>query len=123
MKQLSEAFERRAHTRVQGRLRCKLLIDGRCHHGIVRDFSTSGFFVESGAVLPIGAAVVVSFNAAENKRFVMEASVPHRRSASRSLVDLVHDGVGLRVDDPPKAYRDWVAISNGCAPARPRRLE
>ena len=118
MQQFAEAFERRAHTRVQGRLRCKLLIDGRCHPGIVRDFSTRGFFVESGAVLPIGAAVVVSFNATESKRFVLEASVPHRRSASRSLVDLVHDGVGLRIDDPPKAYRDWVAISDGCAPSQ-----
>ena len=113
MKQLSEAFERRADTRVPGRLRCKLLIDGRCHHGIVRDFSTRGFFVESGAVLPIGAAVVVAFDATKSKRFVLEASVPHRQSASRSRADLVHDGVGLRVDDPPQAYRDWVVSTDG----------
>jgi len=112
MKQLADAFERRAHTRVQGRLACKLLIDGHCHRGIVRDFSSRGFFVESGVVLPLGTAVVVAFSAADGERFVLEASVPHRRSAPRSLVDLVQDGVGLRVDDPPKAYRDWVAISD-----------
>ena len=113
MKQLAEAFERRAHTRVQGRLSCKLLVDGRCHRGIVRDFSVRGFFVESGAPLPLGAAVVVAFSPAEGKRFVLEASVPHRRLPARSLADLSQDGVGLRFDDPPKAYRDWVAISGG----------
>ena len=113
MKQLTEAFERRAYTRVQGRLACKLLFDGACYRGVVRDFSTRGFFVESGVALPLGTAVVVAFSPADDKRFVLEASVPHRRSASRSLVDLVHDGVGLRVDDPPKAYRDWVAVSSG----------
>ena len=112
MRQLAEAFERREHTRVQGRLPCKLLIDGRCHRGIVRDFSIRGFFVESGVVLPLGAGVVVAFSPAVDKRFVLETSVPHRRSASLSLVDLVHDGVGLRVDDPPKAYCDWVAASS-----------
>jgi hypothetical protein len=111
MKQLAEAFERRAHTRLQGRFPCRLLIDGGCHPGVVRDFSIRGFFVESGVVLPIGASVVVAFDAAEDKRFVLEASVPHRRSAARSLVDLVQDGVGLRVDDPPEAYRGWVAVS------------
>jgi len=113
MKQLTEAFERRAYTRVQGRLSCKLLFDGACHSGIVRDFSTRGFFVESGVVLPLGSAVVVAFSAADGERFVLEAFVPHRQSAPRSLVELVQDGVGLRVDEPPKAYRDWVAISVG----------
>jgi len=113
MKQLAEAFERREHTRVQGRIPCKLLINGGCHPGIVRDFSIRGFFVESGAVLPIGASVVVSFSSAEDQRFVLEATVPHRRSVPRSLVELAQDGVGLRVDDPPKAYCDWVAVSNG----------
>ena len=114
MKQLAEAFERRVHTRVQGRLPCKLLIDGRCHRGIVRDFSTRGFFVESAAAMPLGAKVVVAFSPADGMRFVLEASVPHRRLAPRSLADLVQDGAGLRVDDPPKAYRDWVAIYGGC---------
>lgn len=113
MKQLAEAFERREHTRVQGRLPCKLLIDGHCHRGTVRDFSTRGFFVESGAVLPLGTGVVVAFSPADDKRFVLEVSVPHRRTASQSLVDLVQDGVGLRIDDPPKAYCDWVALSSG----------
>jgi hypothetical protein len=119
MKQFAEAFERRAHTRLQGRIPCQLLIDGGCHPGIVRDFSIRGFYVESGAVLPIGTSVVVAFNSTEDQRFVLEASVPHRRSVPRSLVDLVHDGVGLRVDDPPQAYRDWVAASNerGSRPA------
>lgn len=111
MKQLAEAFERRAHGRVQDRLPCTLLIDGDCHRGVARDFSSRGFFVELGAVLPPGAACVVAFSTAEGERFVMEATVPHRRSTSRSLVGLVQGGVELRVDDPPKAYRDWVAIS------------
>jgi len=112
MKQLAEAFERRVHPRVQRRLPCKLQIDGHCHRGLVRDFSTRGFFVESAAPLPPGSAVVVAFDAAEDKRFVLEASVSHRQSASRSLVGLVHDGVGLRVTAPPQAYRDWVAFSD-----------
>ena len=60
MKQLAEAFERRAHGRVQRRLPCKLQIDGHRHLGIVRDFSASGFFVESTAPLPLGAAIVVA---------------------------------------------------------------
>ena len=114
MKQLAQAFERRAHVRVQDWLPCKLLIDGRCYRGIVRDFSTRGFFVESGAPLPLGAEVVVAFSAGGGKRFVLEATVPHRCSASRSLLNLVQDGVGLRIDNPPPAYCDWVAVSGGC---------
>ena len=112
MNQLATNLERRVGSRLRRRLPCKLLFDGICHRGVLRDFSTRGFFVESDAALPLGAGVVVAFDAAEGKRFVMEASVPHRRSNSRSLVGLAANGVGLRLDSPPTAYRDWVEISN-----------
>ena len=96
MKQLTEAFERREYTRVQGRLACKLLFDGACYRGVVRDFSTRGFFVESGVVLPLGSAVVVAFSAADGERFVLEASVPHRVVSPRSLVGLLQDVAARR---------------------------
>jgi len=52
---------------------------------------------------------VVAFHTAEGVRFVLEALVPNRQSVPHSLKRLSSGGVGLRLVEPPPAYRRWVS--------------
>ena len=117
MKQFVEALERRGHPRIEWHLPCKLLVDGRVHHGSLWDISVRGFFMATGAGLRPGAAGVVVFDAPEGERFVLEVSVPHKRRVARSLADLLPGGVGLHVEEPPPAYLRWVEIFQARADA------
>jgi hypothetical protein len=112
MTQLLESLERRDQKRLRRELACVLLVDGCRHRGLVRDISAWGLFVETPGELPQGSDVVVAFRTPERERFVLEASVPHRRQASRSLTSHSADGVGLCIQDPPAAYRRWVEGSS-----------
>jgi len=103
-----EALERRDCRRVRREVACKLLVDGRCHRGTVRDFSASGLFVETRAVLPRAADAVVSFRTPEGTRFVLDAAIPRPPTTPLSLASLASDGVALRVQDAPAAYIAWV---------------
>jgi hypothetical protein len=113
VREFDEALERRDFRRVRREVACKLLVDGRCHRGIVHDFSASGLFVETRAVLPREADTVVSFRTPEGTRFILEASIPRRPTPPLSLASLASGGVALRVQDAPAAYLAWV--DGGCA--------
>lgn len=125
MKQMLEALERRGHPRMQQRLPCTLLVDGRTHRGSLWDLSACGFFVETEAELRPGAEGVVAFDAQDGTRFVLEVSVPHKRSVARSLADLLPGGVGLYIEAPPLTYLRWVescqAEAGASQPAAPAR--
>jgi hypothetical protein len=108
MRRLPEALERRDQRRLWRQLPCKLLVDGRCRRGIVRDLSARGLFVKTREELPPGADVIVAFRVPEGPRFVLEAAAPRRDRVSLSLSRLTADGVGLRIEDPPTAYLRWV---------------
>ena len=116
MRQLEQALERREHPRVLRRLACTLLVDGRVHRGSVWDISTHGFFVETGAELRPRSGAVVAFDTPDGERFVLEATVPHKRQVARSLADLLPGGVGLHVEDPPPTYLRWVEHLGGARP-------
>ena len=108
MRQLVRALERRGHPRVEWRLPCKLLVDGRVHHSSLWDVSVCGFFVTTGARLRPGTPAVVAFDTPDGEHFVLEVSVPHERPVAHSLSDLLPGGVGLHVEQPPPAYLRWV---------------
>ena len=107
MRQLASTLERRGHPRVEQHLSCKLLVNGQVHHSELWDVSASGFFVATSANLRPGVGVIVVFDAPEGEHFVLETSVPHKRTVARSLADLLPGGVGLRVEQPPPAYLRW----------------
>ena len=108
MRRLAESLERRAHPRTGRELHCKLLVNGFRYRGIVRNFSAKGLFLETPGELHRGACAIVSFRAPEGRRFVLEATVPHQRPVSQSLVSHTSGGFGLRIQDPPTAYLHWV---------------
>ena len=116
MRRLPETLERRDHPRLWRQLPCKLLVDGRCRRGMVRDLSARGLFVKTRDELPPGADVIVAFRVPEGPRFVLEASAPRRDLVSLSLSRLTAAGVGLHIQDPPTAYLRWV--EGTCANAR-----
>ena len=120
MKQLARALERRSHLRVERRLPCKLLVNGRAHHSELWDVSVSGFFVVTSADLQPGVGAVVTFDTPEGEHFVLEVSVPHRRPVARSLADLLPGGVGLHVEQPPPAYLCWAETCRSRANAARR---
>jgi hypothetical protein len=108
MGRFTEALERRDQPRLRRELACSLLIEGRRHRGLVRDISGWGLFVQTPEELPPGNDAIVAFRTPEGRRFVLEATVPHRRALSHSTAALGDGGVGLRIQDPPAAYRRWV---------------
>jgi hypothetical protein len=64
--------------------------------------------VETPGAAPAGADVIVTLRTPEGRRFVLETSVPYRSQPSQSLAFLSSEGIGLRIQDPSKAYRRWV---------------
>jgi Tfp pilus assembly protein PilZ len=116
MRWFVEALERRDDSRMRQQLSCKLLVDGRCLRGVVKNFSARGLFVQTRKQLRPGADVIVAFSEPEGLRFVLEASAPHWNPVSLSLSRLVSAGVGLRIQDPPTAYLQWVEGASPDAP-------
>jgi hypothetical protein len=108
MARFTEALERRDQPRLRSELACNLLVDGVRHRGLVRDISGWGLFVQTPGELLPGSETIVAFRTPEGHRFVLEATVPHRRGLSNSTVTHCHGGVGLHIQDPPASYRRWV---------------
>jgi len=107
MHHLIEALERRSHARWQRLISCELWAGGRRVPGVLRDISSQGLFVETRAALPQGSEAIVAFDTPEGTRFVLEVSVPRTRAVARSLDAHCAGGVGLRIENPPEAYRHW----------------
>ncbi len=101
-------LDRREDHRIRERIPCALMVNGGCHSAVVHNFSAQGLFVETPAALPVGAAAVIAFQSSAGEHFVLEASVPNRRHIPHSLRLLTSGGVGLRLIEPPAAYRRWV---------------
>jgi hypothetical protein len=108
MQQLVRALERRGHPRVEWRLPCKLLVDGRVHHSSLWDVSAGGFLLRTDAELRPGTPAVVAFDTPDGEHFVLEVSVPNERRVANSLSDLLPGGFGLHVERPTPAYLRWV---------------
>jgi molybdopterin biosynthesis enzyme len=108
-------LDRRETRRIKERIPCSLMVNGGRHPGVVQNLSVEGLFVETHAALPSGAAAVVAFRTTEGEHFVLEASVPNRRYVSHSLKRLATGGVGLRLVEPPVAYRRWLEHANTSA--------
>ena len=108
MSQLVEELERRNSPRVRLRLPCSLLYGGSCHPATVRDFSPSGFFVETDVNLRRGAGVIVAVDGPDGARFLLETYVPRNPSLSRGRPYMVSSGIGLQIEAPPEGYLRWV---------------
>lgn len=108
MKRLDDALERRTHPRVRRPLDCSLLIGGRSHPGVLKDASPTALLVETEGDLPRASDAIVVVHHGEGRRLVLEASIPFRRTAPRSLSGIAGDGLVLRLIDPPAAYLAWV---------------
>ncbi len=104
----SDALERRDHPRVRRQLACKLLVNGRCRSGVVRDVSASGLFVWTRCPPAPRQELLVSFHAPEGSRFVLEARAPRLSQVANSLAAVDLPGVGLCIQDPPRTWLSWV---------------
>ncbi|HYB12051.1 MAG TPA: PilZ domain-containing protein [Myxococcota bacterium] len=101
-------LDRREGRRLKEHIPCAVLVNGSRYPGVVRNLSAEGLFIETQAALPLGAAAVVAFRTSAGVQFVLEACVPNRQNVPHSLRRLATDGVGLRLLEPPPAYRRWV---------------
>ncbi len=108
MKALAKDLERRDDDRFYGALACKLLVEGRCHRGTVRDFCARGMRVELGEELPPGAHVVVAFHTSRGVRFVLEGSARRKNPVAQSVHAHSPRSIALRLHAPPEAYLRWV---------------
>jgi len=116
MMDFADDLERRQHPRWRRRLPCKLLVGGRARKGLVRDVSAGGLFVHTQRPLGADQGLVVVVHAPEGQRFVLAADVPHRNHLPQSLASHAPSGAGLRLHDPPDAYRRWVEEREEKAP-------
>jgi hypothetical protein len=108
MTRLLESLGHREQRRVRQQLPCTLQVDGSRHRGVVEDVSAGGLFVQISGELPLGTDAIVAFRTPEGRRFVLEASVPRRRSTALSIGTNRPGGVGLHVHQPNAAYLRWV---------------
>jgi len=74
----------------------------------VRNLSASGFFVETDADLRLGIGVIVTVSGPDGARFLLETYVPRNPALLRQHPQMVQNGVGLQVEDPPECYLRWV---------------
>jgi len=117
LKRLDDALERRTHARVRCPLDCSLLIGGRSHRGLLKDASPTALLVETDGELPPSRDAIVVLHHGGGRRLVLEAAIPFRRTAPRSLAGVTGDALVLRLIDPPAAYLTWVeAETRGARP-------
>ncbi len=112
---LDQRLERRAGRRVQLGVACRLLADGRGYEGTVRLLSRAGLLVEVPEAFPLCDEAIVAFDAPGGPRFVLETRVADPHPRSHSLFRIMPRRLGLRIQDPPQAYRQWVEMSRWLA--------
>jgi hypothetical protein len=82
---------------------------------VVQDLSIRGLFVEIAEALTLGNAAEIAFRTTDGAHFVLKALVPNQRHVPHSLNRLLTGGVGLRLVDPPAAFRRWVEDAGASA--------
>jgi hypothetical protein len=95
--------------RSKKRIACELSIDGDRYKGIVLDIAVFGMFVQTNARPMPGSYVEVSMSIpGESVPVVLGAVVARRNVVPPQLLTVARGGVGLAIEEPPKAYVDFL---------------
>lgn len=96
--------EKRAHPRIKRRVNCSVSVKGNSHVGVVMDLSRGGFFVQTGAMAPVGSRVDVALLERSGSTVEVNATVTNRRQIPRPLTSVAKGGLGCRVNGAPEDY-------------------
>lgn len=108
---LAPLFDRRRTARRAQRANGEVIAFGRRHPAHLLDVSPAGLFVQTHAVLPVGARVQLEVRFPEGERLQLPARVAHHRHLAGPLAGIARSGLGLRLLDPPPAWRRRVEAS------------
>ncbi len=87
---------------------CGLTIEGRHYSGFVLDISPNGLYVQTSARPSPGTAVDVELGLPTRKEPLrMRAKVARQKLVPPELLSVAQGGIGLRVDEPPKAFTEY----------------
>jgi hypothetical protein len=94
----------RAFTRIRRRVNCDVNVEGQRHVGVVQDLSPRGFFCQTVAAPPIGAALHVVLHHEKHGEIRVEARVANKRIVDRRLATIVKGGIGCTIHSAPESY-------------------
>jgi hypothetical protein len=96
--------------RSKKRLSCDVDTGGGVYKGIAIDLSASGLFVQTNAKPDPGGRVTLRMRVPGCAEDVsMTGRVARLKLVPTALLTVAQGGVGVALDDPPKAYLDYVA--------------
>jgi len=97
---------------------CELFVDGRFRHGIVRDLSETGLFVQTAAPPAPGTVVEVRLLAGGERREIpLRARVARQRRVDPRLARIEPNGIGLEILDAPPGFRELLQEHSDRSPA------
>jgi hypothetical protein len=103
-------LDEKRRPRTKKRMTCGLSIEGRHYSGFVLDISRLGLYVQTSARPAQGTAVEVELSLPTRKQPVhMRAKVARQKLVPPELRSIAKGGIGLHIDDPPEAYKEYHA--------------
>jgi hypothetical protein len=96
---------------------CEIRAGTHRYFGVVLNVSEQGLFLQTNARIEPGTLLDLTLSAAnDTAQLALRGRVARRLRAPQQLASVVPSGLGVRLLDPPVAYRDFVAKLLG--PAR-----
>lgn len=78
--------------------------------GLVTDVSSTGLYITTNNILPRGAAVQVQVPVPGGEPVLLAGRVTRSRRVASQLVLLFKGGMGVRLEQPPAAWRTSQAL-------------
>lgn len=103
-------MEKRLLQRKKTRLTVRFGPDRPETMGLVTDVSSGGLYITTNAVLPRGTTVHVQVPMPQGEPMVLEGRVTRARRVASQLVLLFKGGMGVRLHQPPAAWRTSQAL-------------
>lgn len=105
-------MEKRGLQRKKTRLTVRFGADRPDTMGLVTDVSSGGLYITTNAVLPRGTTVRVQVPSPQQggEPMVLEGHVTRARRVASQLVLLFKGGMGVRLHQPPAAWRTSQAL-------------
>ena len=100
---------KRDFQRIKRRVNCAVRVGSKQHVGVVMNLSPGGFFVQTGAIVAIGARVAVALQGRSGETVQVDATVTNRREIPRRLATIARGGLGCKLTSPGESYYQLLA--------------
>ena len=105
---LHRSRRRQQFARIRHRVACDLLIEGRCHRGLITDVSANGLYVRTPQKATPGSTVRLILHE-EQGDVELDARVAREHRMSRHHTTGIPSGLGLQIVAAPEDYFRLIA--------------